>query len=368
MIARTNVLSHLPLSLIGMFSGPRRAAAVASAVWILVVITYAVGFLTVSVSTQTRGTVFLDAMFFLVALVLPILLVWIAARLAEELQLQKEVVLALAELTTPLSAELSATRQALATVDPQVSTDLQNTVAANQAREIADIASRVSRLQASIDRIARELQTPQSNNPRPPAPGDEPEAEAPRGAPSKIEAPNPGTKPAPDQPDLPLRTTNVSERPEWNELVRALDFPKDDQDFEGFRALQSVLKYPPLAQLLQSAEDVLTLLSQEGVYMDEIAVDEVDPDHWRRFFCGARGSSVEGANRVRDPHAIEQAGTLLRTDPIFRDAAMFFQQRFNQALSGIVPDAGDREILDISNTRSGRAFMLLSGVGGAFTD
>ena len=46
---------------------------------------YADGFLAVAGAGSDRGMLFLDAMFFLVALVLPLLLIWLAAWLAEEL-------------------------------------------------------------------------------------------------------------------------------------------------------------------------------------------------------------------------------------------------------------------------------------------
>lgn len=363
MISRSTITSHFFPESHSPMAGTRRWAVLASAIWFVVAVTYAVGFLSISTGSQPRGTVFLDALFFLIALILPILLIWIAARFTEELQVQKEVVLALAELTAPLSAELSATRQALEALDPREANELQDAALAKQSRDIADLASRVARVQLSIDRLARSAREQQPASP-------EPQSLLPDPPPLTIEDEVPETEDDmtadAGQPDLPFSESKVSERPEWGELVRALDFPRDDQDFEGFRALQSVLKYPPLAQLLQSAEDVLTLLSQEGVYMDEIAVDEVNPEHWRKYFAGARGASIEGANLVKDPHTIEQAETLLRTDPIFRDAALFFQQRFAQALSGIVPDADDSEITDISNTRSGRAFMLLARISGAF--
>ena len=76
-------------------------------------VAYGIGFLSVAAGGQARGTLFLDAMFFLVALVLPLLLIWLAAWLAEELERQREFVAALAEVTAPLIGALAATREAL---------------------------------------------------------------------------------------------------------------------------------------------------------------------------------------------------------------------------------------------------------------
>ena len=65
---------------------------------------YAAGFFAVAAGGQGRGTLFLDAMFFLLALAVPLVLVWLAAWLAEELAAQRELVAALAEVAAPLAA------------------------------------------------------------------------------------------------------------------------------------------------------------------------------------------------------------------------------------------------------------------------
>ena len=63
--------------------GPaRRAAAAASLVWAVAVLAYGFGFFGAS---QARGTAFLDGAFFLLALTLPLILIWMAVSLAEEL-------------------------------------------------------------------------------------------------------------------------------------------------------------------------------------------------------------------------------------------------------------------------------------------
>ena len=72
----------------------------------------------------------------------------------------------------------------------------------------------------------------------------------------------------------------------WSDLTRALDFPRDGDDAEGFRALKAALRHHSLARMLQAAEDVLELpLPQEGVYMEDATVDAADPDDWRRFIA-----------------------------------------------------------------------------------
>ncbi len=154
-------------------------------------------------------------------------------------------------------------------------------------------------------------------------------------------------------------------RPEWADLVRALDFPRDAEDREGFRALRTALRHHGLAQMLQAAEDVLNLLSQEGVFVDELPMEPVDPAAWRRFIAGTRGPSVAGLGGISDPRALEAARALMRSDSIFRDSALFFQRRFDVVLSEFAAEADDAGLEELAATRSGRAFMLLVRLSGS---
>ena len=116
---------------IGALPRFRRWAAAVSLGWAVLVVAYGIGFLSVAAGGQTRGTLFLDAMFFLVALVLPVLLIWLAAWLAEELAHQREIVAALAEVTAPLIGSLAAMREALEQQTPATSPEAIHKVVQN---------------------------------------------------------------------------------------------------------------------------------------------------------------------------------------------------------------------------------------------
>lgn len=346
-------------------AGPRRWAAVASLVWVVVVLAYGIGFLTVAAGTQTRGTLFLDAMFFLVALALPLGLVWLAAWLAGELARQREIVAALAELTGPLVTALGETRAALASPEEiarAVGSAVGDAVAgvrpADLSRPLDDLAAGQARLEAAIARLASPGQgrgLPESE-----APGAGPTTERPGPAPDPKPAPASAThQPA---PELPLAPPALG----WDQLVRALDFPRDAGDREGFRALKAAQRQPKLGQTLQAAEDVLNLLSQEGIFVDDLAVAEIEPSAWRRFMSGVRGAKVGAVGGIDDPRVLEVAGRLLKTDSVFRDTALFFLRRFERVLADHAGDADDAAIEAIARTRSGRAFMILARASGTF--
>ncbi len=363
------------LERLGLKSRFARWAAIASLLWTVLVAGYGLGYLNVATESQLRGMAVLDGLFLIIALVLPIGLLWLAAGLVRTLGEQREITAALAEAARPLIAELEETRRVIAHQKGGVSDALEQTVRAvvqTRQRADADLSEKLGQISTSQTRLQETLSGLLDGIANEPVGFSAPKP-APVPAPAtpvrtRAAAPRTPPTPSPEEPTLPHLEARAEDaaRPAWPDLVRALDFPRDDQDFEGFRALQTVLRYHPLAQMLQAAEDVLTLLSQEGVYMEDLTVETGDPVHWRRFMGGARGAEVASVGGIRDVQALELTRSLLKSDPIFRDTALFFQRRFDKVLQDFAREAGDQEIIDVANTRSGRAFMLLARLNGSF--
>ncbi|QRZ12889.1 hypothetical protein JWJ88_09850 [Paracoccus methylovorus] len=149
------------------------------------------------------------------------------------------------------------------------------------------------------------------------------------------------------------------------ELFYALNFPDGPEDREAIRCLRLALADPGMARLIRAAQDVVTLLAGQGVYMDELAVPQTDPALWRRFAEGARGESVAALAVIRDETALASAGAMLRGDEVFRDVAHHFLRHFDRLLSRKAQDNGDPQLLAaLAETRSGRAYVLLAQVTG----
>jgi len=148
--------------------------------------------------------------------------------------------------------------------------------------------------------------------------------------------------------------------------VRALNFPDTEQDEVGFAALRRALKDRTAKQLIQASQDVLTLLSQDGIYMDDLRPDRARPEFWRRFARGERGKAVAALGGVRDRSSLALTAGRMREDTIFRDAAHHFLRKFDQMLEQFEAEANDEEIAALSETRTARAFMLLGRVTGSF--
>ncbi len=316
-------------------SPPEKAALVLSALWLVLAIMVFVvfGF------GGTEGALG----FLVVALVifLPVAMIWVAATAARTARVMREE-------SARLHAAIDAIRQAYINQSQtfaapggnqtSVARKLDEIVAAQRKTETA-LATFSSIRPMSSARPARTVPAPV-----PPAPGDD------------------------AQVSLPLGTQAEDMRPplERVDFIRALNFPETAEDKDGFAALRRALKDRPTAQLIQAAQDVLTLLSQDGIYMDDLRPDMARPEIWRSFAGGARGRAIAALGGIRDRSSLALAAARMKNDPIFRDAAHHFLRRFDQMFSSFADDASDSDISDLSDTRTARAFMLLGRVAGTF--
>ncbi|MCX7645638.1 MAG: hypothetical protein N2Z62_10135 [Rhodobacteraceae bacterium] len=176
--------------------------------------------------------------------------------------------------------------------------------------------------------------------------------------------------PAPSDAQASLALGTPAESPRepltTEEFIRALNFPDDEHDREGFRALRRALEDRDAARLVRASQDVLTLLSQDGIYMDDLRPDRARPEVWRRFAEGERGRSIAALGGVRDRSSLALTAARMRRDEIFRDAAHHFLRHFDRAFSAFAAGATDQEIADLAETRTARAFMLIGRVAGTF--
>ena len=150
------------------------------------------------------------------------------------------------------------------------------------------------------------------------------------------------------------------------DFIRALHFPQTEDDEAGFVALRRALADHGTAILVRAAQDVLTTLSQEGIYMDDLHPDRARPEVWRAFALGARGSEVAALGGIRDRSCLALTYARMRSDPGFREAAHRFLRAFDRRFAVFEASASDGEIAQFAETRSARAFMLLGRVTGIF--
>ncbi|WP_287014146.1 hypothetical protein [Actibacterium sp.] len=271
----------------------------------------------------------------LIAVTMPVALFWVGASAAKSARIMREE-------STRLQSAIDAMRHtyiqqqqmANMSVRPTVEKKLDQLVAAQKQAESA---------MATFASVRSRQAGP------PPA--------APQGAPADDA-----------QPSLALGTPAEEMQPPLSveDFIRALNFPETADDQEGFRALRRALQDRTAAKLVRSAQDVLTLLSQDGIYMDDLNPDRSRPELWRRFAQGERGAAIAALGGVRDRSCLALTSGRMRQDPIFRDAAHHFLRQFDHTFSAFEKTASDQEINDLSETRTARAFMLLGRVSGTF--
>jgi hypothetical protein len=171
-----------------------------------------------------------------------------------------------------------------------------------------------------------------------------------------------------EQPALALGTPAEDLRPPLSvaDFIRALNFPETPEDKVGFRALRLALEDRTTSKLIRAAQDVLTLLSQDGIYMDDLKPERAKPEVWRRFAQGERGRTISALGGIRDRSSLALTAGRMREDPVFRDAAHHFLRQFDRTFQEFEKNASDQDMAELAETRTARAFMLFGRVTGTF--
>lgn len=348
----------------GIGSAPKRAirwlaafrvAGALSALWLVVVMVYAIGFFGVfGTAFQTpRPAAALEVALFLLAAAGPVALFFYGALLARKAE---DVRLAAARLTSAVDALRLTTAPRAGPLADDLAEALSRATRATMAEDraaVADAIARVDALVAETRAMVGGLSAQDSKARRE----------------AKTIAVNPVV--ADDaQPVLPFAgepEANAAAAIPWDSVVRALQFPNDESDEAGFAAIRTVVEDHDLAALLQAAEDVLSLMSEDGLYMEDVRPEIAPTPAWRRYAEGTRGKAVNEIGGVHDEVALAIARGLLRNDPVFRDTALHFLRRFDRLAERMIAELGeDQMVLEAADSRTGRAFMIVARVMGVF--
>lgn len=343
--ARTGEMAGATQTEIGFYSRPVPAplltsgdiiAAVVSLVWLALV----GGFFLFAGDGEGAGGP-LGRVMVLVAIFLPVALIWIAAiTLRTARTMRDESQRLQAALDAMRHAYVSQAQGGLGKSSVEKRLEEIAAVAKQTETAVATFASRrdADAIQPSVDRKAALI------------------------------APKPSAAPADEQPALALGTPadSAATPVSVTDFIRALNFPDSENDREGFRALRRALDDHGLAKLIRAAQDALTLLSQDGIYMDDLRPDRSRPEIWRRFAQGDRGKAIAMLGGVRDRSSLALTAGRMRQDTIFRDTVHHFLRLFDRTFVEFEKNATDTEIAALAETRTARAFMLLGRVTGIF--
>ena len=277
----------------------------------------------------------------ILAVFLPIALIWIAAIALKSARIIREE-------SERLQASMDAMRQIYVSQAQMAAT----TMGPNVERKIDEIVKGQKRAEDALANFAS-VRTVSEPAPSRPLAAPPPSAAAP--------APE-------DQPALALATPpgTSTEAVSIADFITAMNFPETADDRAGFAALRRALADRRAAQLIRASQDILTLLSQDGIYMDDLTPDRARPETWRRFAAGERGRTISGLGGIRDRSSLALSSARMRQDTIFRDASHHFLRAFDKTFSEMAEGLSDQEIAALTQTRTARAFMLLGRVAGIF--
>lgn len=309
-------------------------AAILSVVWIILLIGYGAGYFgLLGDLAEPRDAAFLEVVFFLIVLVLPISMVWLgSALMRRSFQVQDEA----RRLERQLK-NVGEGSDGKGISQPRIK---DNRIETMQQR-VAELTKQLKLMETTLTSV-QQMQTAMQA-----AQADTPAVQS-------------------DFGFEPAETTPVEADLSWPDLIRALDFPRDEKDSAGFTALRLAKRDEDAGQVLRAAEDILNLLAQEGIYMDDLRPENASPEQWRLFAAGKRGEEIAAVGGIHAPEAMERIETRNRSDQIFRDTTLYFLRRFDIMLRALVENISDPEIQMLADTRTGRAFMLLGRSAGMF--
>lgn len=307
-------------------------AIVLSALWLLGVSAFFI--VTPSPPPQAEGETGLRFLMTMLAIFMPVAMIWVAATAARASRVMREE-------SQRLQTAIDGIRQAYLSQQQ-----------GQHSRTDSSVAKRLDEIAAATRKTETTLAQFQSRR-----------DEAPRSAVAAAEVVR-----TDDQQTLELGTHAVDMVPllSTEDFIRALNFPETADDTVGFASLRRALKDRSTSQLVQASQDVLTLMSQDGIYMDDLRPDRARPEIWRQFAAGARGRSIAALGGIRDRSSLALTNARMKQDPIFRDAAHHFLRHFDKTFSAFEPGASDGEISAMADTRTARAFMLLGRCAGTF--
>lgn len=304
--------------------------------WVFSVLVYFVFLRQPDAGTPTQSGYLLS----ILAIFLPIAMIWIGATVVKSARIMRDESARLqSSIDAMRNAYLSQNQARVDGVKPALEQKLDEIVARQKQTETA-----IATFATSRDNVL------------------------PTASPQQAALVSEGMAQGESQPTLALGTPPEALNPALSisDFIGAMNFPENESDVEGFGQLRRALADANSGKLIRASQDVLTLLSHDGIYMDDLRPERSRPELWRKFADGQRGAAISGIGGIHDRSALALASGRMRADPIFRDAVHHFLRQFDRTFAKFSEHATDDDIIRLADTRTARAFMLLGRVTGTF--
>lgn len=169
-----------------------------------------------------------------------------------------------------------------------------------------------------------------------------------------------------NQPETEEENETVSFLDEWNmnadTLIRAFNLPNDENDTEGYDAIEAAVKIESIGTLLQNSHQLLYTLADFDLIMDELEIDLGLISTWRKFAADNAESTVSSLGGTGTFVEIDKVSSIVTERSEFEELANTFSSQMEEFISQAIPQLKDEEIRELAQTRTFRAFLLLGQV------
>lgn len=171
-----------------------------------------------------------------------------------------------------------------------------------------------------------------------------------------------------EPPSLPFNTLPMSAtrlQLDWSAVVQVLT---GTQARPGLRHILEKMKSDAdVAAVLLLTDQVAEELRHDKVFLEDLSVEHVSAPLWARFSRGERGGDLVSLAGISDDVSAAIVRARLRNAKGFRTLSLRLMIAYARLLERAVDDMGvDQRLVELAETRSGRAFMLIGGLTGTF--
>lgn len=236
-----------------------------------------------------------------------------------------------------------------------------------------ELRKKVDKMQGELDHLSfgerDKFMNPSRDNT--PATVDDTEAEE-VSPPPEISEPDDEDLTKEVEPDLGSPATKgetqdgISKLEEWNldaaTLTRAFNLPNDENDTEGYDAIEAAVKIESLSTLLQNSHQILYTLADYDLIMDDLEIDMGLISTWRKFATDSPEGMISSLGGTGTFLEIDKVTSIVAENNDFEERANSFNKQMEEFISQAIPQLTDDEIKDLAQTRTFRAFLLLGQV------
>ncbi|MBY8974335.1 hypothetical protein KHP62_00855 [Rhodobacteraceae bacterium NNCM2] len=154
---------------------------------------------------------------------------------------------------------------------------------------------------------------------------------------------------------------------DWTLTLRVLELP-DEQAESARPVLREAAKDKTLSDLAALARRVQEELAEDGLFLQDLAPKHAALATWQRYAEGERDEAMaQELSGIDDDIALTLARKRLRGEAEFRDLAFRFVAGYQRLIARAVDEGlQGAHLLELAETSTGRAFMLLGQLTNAF--